>query len=552
MNELVLDISKYDPDIDLAAWKAKHNLWGVIIKAGGNETGLGRYTDSWCERHYRNAKAAGLHIGFYYYTVTTDISNAVGDADHFYNLIRNYTACDLPCYMDVEDPRQFSLSRRALTDVIKAFCDRLINHGCYAGLYTGGSAWLNNMYSSELSVYANWIAWWRRNWPHEAGDIGMWQQGGMRYSDGNIVFDDVSGYHDVDWCVVDYPSRIKGGQNKYEPNQNGSGEVTNTGGTVDDVIRVAEGELGYYAPNDPERGSKYGRWMAQITGEDWMAGPSVEIWWCCMFVSWCLAQANVKVKGFPSQNTDLALNGGAKNYLVDKNQVKRGDILIFDWNWATAATDHIGFATGSASGGYVPTLEGNVSNSVMRKTRALSTIRYCIRPNYATAPQPAPKPTPAPTPEPVPVPILPDGYSTKLYQTNNTPMQHYEFKIADGGYYRIRNIGRDMYLDVRDALKDDHTPVRVWKKLESDGQLWKLIPYSCDFGVYYELEPKCAPGMRLDAINGGTENKTGLWIHPDNDTDAQRWALVRSSDGVVRILSVKSGLAIDAGAGVQP
>lgn len=39
----------------------------------------------------------------------------------------------------------------------------------------------------------------------------MWQQGGMRYSDGNIVYDDVSGYVDVNWCVVDYPSKIKGG-----------------------------------------------------------------------------------------------------------------------------------------------------------------------------------------------------------------------------------------------------------------------------------------------------------------------------------------------------
>lgn len=271
-----------------------------------------------------------------------------------------------------------------------------------------------------------------------------------------------------------------------------------------------------------------------------------------MFVSWVLAQANVKVKGFPSQNTDLALNGGAKNYLVDKNQVKRGDILIFDWNWATADTDHIGFATGSAYNGYVDTLEGNVSNSVMRKTRALSTIRYCIRPQYATKPEPKPTPTPAPEPTPAPTPVIPDGYSTKLYQTNNTPMQHFKFTKTDDGYFRIYHVGRDMYLDVRNALKDDHTPVRVWKKLESDGQLWELIPVITDFGIYFELAPKCAPDMRLDAMNGGTTNKTGLWIHPDNDTDAQRWALVKSSDDIIRILSVKSGLAIDAGDGVQP
>lgn len=449
--------------------------------------------------------------------------------------------------MDVEDNRQFALSARALTDVIKAFCDKLISLGYYAGLYTGGSAWLNNMYRSELSKYANWIAWWRAKWPYEAGDIGMWQQGGIRYSDGMIVYDDVSGFHDVDWCVVDYPSRINKGDTSYkEP------DVPSTGGTADDIIRIAEKELGYYAPNDPERGSKYGRWMAKITGEDWMAGPSVEIWWCCMYVSWVLDQGKVKVPGFPSQNTDLALNGGAKNLLVDRTAIKRGDILIFDWNWGTAATDHIGFAKGPVVGGYVETIEGNVSNSVQNKTRALSTIRYVIRPQYSTKPAPAPEPTPTPEPAPAPTPVVPDGYSTKIYQTNNSLMQRFEFINNRDGYYRIRNIGRDMYLDVRDALKDDHTPVRVWKKLNSDGQLWKPIWVSKEFGTYCKLEPKCAPGMRLDVVNGGTTNKTGIWLHPDNNTDAQLWAFIESSDGDIRIVSVKSGLALDAGNGVQP
>ena len=59
--------------------------------------------------------------------------------------------------------------------------------------------------------------------------------------------------------------------------------------TAEDVLNIARGELGYYAPDDPESGSKYGRWMADVTGEDWLRGPSREIWWCCCFSSWCLA-----------------------------------------------------------------------------------------------------------------------------------------------------------------------------------------------------------------------------------------------------------------------
>lgn len=144
------------------------------------------------------------------------------------------------------------------------------------------------------------------------------------------------------------------------------------------------------------------------------------------------------------------------------------------------------------------------------------------------------------------------GYSAKLYQSNNTPMQQWRIEQTDGGWVKIRNVGRNMYLDVRDGSKADHTPVRVWEKSGGPAQLWKLIPVQGNYSLRYELEPKCAPGMRLDAIDGGTVNRTGLQIHPANRTAAQRWQFIDSGDGVYRIASSKSGLVIDAGAGVQP
>ena len=385
MKELVLDISKYDEGIDLSEWKRKRGLYGVIIKVGGNEGG--RYKDRMFETHYANAKAAGLHIGFYYYTTVTDVAVANADANHMIQLIggKDY---DLPWYMDVEDPAQFDLSARKLTDVIKSFCNTLSNKGIYSGLYTNGSAWLNNMYTDELRDFANWIAWWRTNWPTEAGDIGMWQQGSIRLSDGNIVFDDVAGYHDCDWCCIDYPSRIKAGWTKQqtesisEPTeeiQNGSEGAAM--GRTSDVIGAAYGELGYYAPSDPERGSKYGRWLAELTGEDWLAGPSTEIWWCCMFVSWCLDRGGVKMDGFPTYNTDVALSHGAKKYAVDKYNVRYGDIIIFNWDW-DGTTDHIGFATGEFDGSGFTTIEGNVGNAVKEKYRQMGNVAYVLRPPY--------------------------------------------------------------------------------------------------------------------------------------------------------------------------
>lgn len=204
--KLCLDTSRWDGDIDLGAWKSRRGQWGVIIKAGGNEDV--RYRDSQFANTYAKAVALGTHRGAYYYTTVTTVEEAKKDAKHFCDLLEGYDL-DLPCYMDVEDQRQFALSRRQLTDVIKAFCDTVNERGRMAGLYTGGSAWNHNMYPEELRKYAIWIAYWKATWPTDCGDFGMWQQGCMRLSDGAIFYDDVPGCCDLDWTETDYPSIIK-------------------------------------------------------------------------------------------------------------------------------------------------------------------------------------------------------------------------------------------------------------------------------------------------------------------------------------------------------
>ena len=156
-----IDISVWDKGIDLAEWKRRHGIGFVIIKCGGNEGG--RYADRCLSDHYDKARAAGLPVGFYYYTTSTTVADARADADHCVSIIRNYDL-QLPVFMDVEDRRQFGLSKRVLTDVIRAFCDRVQELGYRAGLYTGGSAWCNNMYADELRQYCAWIASWQRDW----------------------------------------------------------------------------------------------------------------------------------------------------------------------------------------------------------------------------------------------------------------------------------------------------------------------------------------------------------------------------------------------------
>lgn len=152
--------------------------------------------------------------------------------------------------------------------------------------------------------------------------------------------------------------------------------------SVQKVLDVARGELGYYAPADPEPGSKYGRWLAETTGENWLAGPSTTVWWCCCFVSWVLAQAGVECRGFPSYNTDLVLANALPSTFVPVDSMDAGDVVIFDWD-GNLATDHVGIVE-NFDGYELTTIEGNYRNSVARvnRTASMGCIARVIRPPY--------------------------------------------------------------------------------------------------------------------------------------------------------------------------
>ena len=385
MENLLIDISRWNPDVDFDAWKKQRGLWGVIIKAGGNDDG--RYRDRLFDIHYANAKTAGLHIGFYYYSVATNTATAIEDAKHMMQIVGD-KEFDMPWYIDVEDRRQFELSCRDLTDTIKAFCDYLNDNGIYSGVYIGGSAWLNNVYRDELSDYANWIAWWRDDWPSECGDIGMWQQGGMRLSDGHICFGDQPNHLDCDWCIIDYPSRIKSGwvtQQRNSNIQNGS----NLDNTIElpviskdtkmsnayDLIELAFGEVGN------QSGKKYWDWYFGGTW-DYVDGNSTP--YCACFCSWLLAMSGVRSPCFPSACAFDDRDDFGGRY-VDKYSLQPGDFVAFDWD-DDCRGDHVGVVTGTFDGG-VYTVEGNTSGGVVAEcTRYYSQIICGVRPYYDNVP----------------------------------------------------------------------------------------------------------------------------------------------------------------------
>lgn len=148
------------------------------------------------------------------------------------------------------------------------------------------------------------------------------------------------------------------------------------------VLSVARGEIGYSRWNDPQTGTKYGRWYADIVGNRDFAANGVA--YCAMFVSWVFAQAGATSAGLPGAYcpTMLANSRQAGAVLSDKTKAKPGDIVYFDWDGGVV--DHVGIVEIN-QGSYIQTIEGNTNNGqVARRTRSWGTVAGVVRPSYGS------------------------------------------------------------------------------------------------------------------------------------------------------------------------
>lgn len=160
--------------------------------------------------------------------------------------------------------------------------------------------------------------------------------------------------------------------------------------TANNVLNVARSQLGYSRWNDPEPGTKYGRWYAGLVNDPQFGVSGVPF--CAMGASWVFDQAGATCSGFPGAYTPtmLSIARSAGRVLGNKKDAQSGDVVYF--NWDGGVVDHVGFVEIN-QGDYIQTIEFNTGNGqVLRRTRNWSTVEAIVRPNYdgVTTPFPAP------------------------------------------------------------------------------------------------------------------------------------------------------------------
>lgn len=196
------DLSKFNRNVNMKLAK-QNGMDFVILKAGSGYSG----EDPKFQQNYRNAKAAGLNVGAYWYSYAVNVEEAKEEAVRYLKILGK-KQFEYPVYLDFEDPSQLRIPTKTKTDMAIAFMSILEKNGYYTGLYSSGS-WINNQFErNRLKDYDIWIAHWHVTCPNcFTPDYGMWQFTNKSKIKG--VPDTGEGGVDMNYSYKNYPKIIK-------------------------------------------------------------------------------------------------------------------------------------------------------------------------------------------------------------------------------------------------------------------------------------------------------------------------------------------------------
>ena len=203
-----IDVSRYQGAIDWAQVAAA-GYKGAMLKTVSTNHKLskradGLYIDPTFETNYRNAKAAGLDVGVYYYTYATnkDMVNAE------LSLLRQAVygkELTLPVAVDVEDNRLGNLDKQSLTDLTAYALHEVEQLGFYAQLYTYTSFAKAHLFvgGAALRPYDVWLADYTGKTPNVTFNYNAHQH----ISNGAVP--GISGNVDLNVTTLNYPRIIR-------------------------------------------------------------------------------------------------------------------------------------------------------------------------------------------------------------------------------------------------------------------------------------------------------------------------------------------------------
>lgn len=201
-----VDVSRYQGTIDWAQVAAA-GYKGAMLKTVSTNRKFskradGLYIDPTFEANYRNAKAAGLDVGVYYYTYAT--SEAMANAE--LSLVRQAVygkELTLPVAVDVEENKLKPMSTLDLTNLTAYALEQVEKMGFYAQLYT----YTGYSYELDMGRLANRWDVWLADYTGKTPKVDFKYNAHQHTSKGSVP--GISGNVDLNVTEINYPRIIR-------------------------------------------------------------------------------------------------------------------------------------------------------------------------------------------------------------------------------------------------------------------------------------------------------------------------------------------------------
>ena len=207
-----VDVSELDGSIQ---WTRVRNTGCqfAILRLGFRSYGStgAIYEDARFDTNIREARAAGIPVGVYFYSQAINTQEAVEEAEFVLEVLSRYPSIEYPVIIDIENTPESGrvthaeLTQREYTDIVLAFGQRIQQSGHRAMVYSYKSILEDRVYAEEFASHhiETWYADYHDIPDAYDGTFTMWQYTDTGYVDGII------GTVDRDVTRVDYAGRYQ-------------------------------------------------------------------------------------------------------------------------------------------------------------------------------------------------------------------------------------------------------------------------------------------------------------------------------------------------------
>lgn len=115
-------------------------------------------------------------------------------------------------------------------------------------------------------------------------------------------------------------------------------------------------------------------------------------------------------------------------------------------------------------------------------------------------------------------------------------------EIQDDVAYEIITLAdTNKVLDVEDGYTINSQPIQIYTRNNTQAQKWRIVKQLDDTYAIYSV----SSGKVIDVEGGATENGAKVQQYEWNGSDAQKWEIQENSDGSVTFVNAATGLVLD-------